>query len=1036
MTKKMRISLALAFVMAVLLVFTAFMVLGQGNKAYAVSFKEDINIKSEYTLGDWLTVPEGVLVVNGKDYAAESVVFLPDGSAVKTDTLALDMLGNYTVKYTVYADGKYHSENIRFSVKNTALAIEGTGSLYEYDSETDRIHLTLAGYEEFKFNHPIDLSGKTKEDNLISLYVNAANEGTRDFEKYVIVLTDAYDPANKVYIRVMGDWGLVTQPSLCDDPDDIYYYVRWQSYAAVNFDGGKNWTSISNGIIQTKEEHGKPVWTSFSNEGHLNEWRSDNVAVEDDVFTLSYDSETKQLHTLGQMPTDGTSGTLIADLDDPAFFQNGWQGFTNDMCYISIYAEDVHAKAGIVVKSIASEGSKNGYVEDAEAPDITVDFGEYTEAALPNAIVGKPYSIFSASASDMNIANAKVSCKVYYNHGTFNEVRIETDGNSFTPLYAGAYAIVYTAVDAYGNESERVVSISAKNAPAPLEISVSDIEATAGVDTLIPAPALLSYDKATGKLHLTVKAQKNGEEAVIYDGALNAYENVKHKFMTTGEYTLTYTVSDYIESVSAECKVTLTADLNIIYDSFTALPIDRYFVIGSTYILPNVNVASFTDSETVYTPAGIKVIYTDGTETVLDGYELTVTAEMGEKLTVVYYDKSNEGVKIEGTRDIFNIGAVDDYKFDKLFITDAAVTVDDDAAHFTASSDADIAFINKIAAQDIKISFTLSSTGKNFAGFNILITDSENPDISVRINIKNLFNAVSSQSGNSKMYINGNEENSISVSPSFTGLNNDFFDITYTNASRMIKQNNESLLIDTCVNGDAFNGFTSGSAYVCFEMKGVQNEASVGMHSINGQYFSGHYMDLGRPAISVKGSYSSKYDFGNILSTNTAIGIDTVSGSCYTTITVRLVGKDGNVKDVNGVEIKNLDASKSYDIKIDDYGEYIISYEARDASGNKSSGSYFSFYVEDTVKPEIEIVGTPEIVAHLGAEFVMPEVKVSDNRTENLEVFAVITNPENSTDCVTAEGYAFNMKGTHTVTLGVFDGQGNMTTVVYYVEVI
>ncbi len=1035
MTKTKKLSLALTLVMAVAIMLTAFAALTLGNKVYAVSFKEDIGIKAEYTLGDELEIPEGVLVVNGKDYAATAVVTLPDGSALKTSKLTLNALGNYSVKYSVTVDGKYYSESVEFTVKKQAMSVSGSNSSFVYDEETDRIHLSLASYDEFSFNHPIDLSGKTKDDTLISLYVNSSLTGTRDFEKYVIVLTDAYDPTNKVYVRVQGDWGLLTQPSLCDDPDDIYYYVRWQSYAAVNFDGGKMWTSISNGTINTRDIHGKPVWTSFSNEGNLNNWRQDNVSVEDDVFTLSYDAETKQLHTLGKMPADGTSGTLIADLDDPAFFSNGWKGFTGDKCYISVYAEEVHTKANFVIKSIASEDSKTGTVEDNLAPDITVDFGDYTEATLPSAIVGKPYAIFGATASDMNLASSVISTKVYYNYGTANQVRISTDGATFTPSNRGAYTIVYSISDAYGNESERIVNIAAISEPTPLVIAANDMNVIAGVDTLIPAPELVSYDKNTGKLHLTVKAIKGGKEDVIYDGEFNSYEGLTYRFMTTGEYTLVYAVSDYITTVEKTCKATSSAVLNIIYDNFNSLPIDRYFVVGSTYILPSVNVASFNDNETVYTAAGIKVIAADGSETVLDGNEFTVTSAMGENLTIVYFDKSNENVKIEGTREIFDIGSVSDYKLDKLFISDTEVSADDNAVYFKTDKDTSIAFINKIAAQDIKMSFALQSTDKNLAGFNIILTDAVNPDISVKINIRNLYNAVNSQSGNSKVSVEGGSSE-IVVAPSFTGLNNEYFDITYTNQSRIIKLDNKTLSVDTCVNGEAFNGFTSGSAYVSFEMNGVKGDSTLEMYSINGQYFSSYYEDFGKPAVSVNGNYASKYDFGTVLSTKTAAGIDTVSGYCYTTVTVRLIGQNGNVKDVNGVAIKDLDASKSYDIKLDGYGEYIISYSAVDASGNKSSNTYSTFYVEDNEKPTIELVSKPSTVAKVGDKFVMPELSVSDNRTENLEAFAVITNPENDYKCVTADGYTFTMKGSYMITLGVFDEQGNLATIVYYVEVV
>ncbi len=1036
--KYTKVALRLSLILAIVISIS---VLALSSTVHAVELKDDLGLSTEYALGSEIVIPDGTLIVDGKEYPADAVVYLPNGNALKTDKLTLDSIGRYSIKYTALVGSKYYSKSVEFYAKKTVMSIDGSSSTYYYDKATDSIHLSLAANEVFTFNQPIDLTGRKGSEELISLYIDASSNMSRDFEEFIIVLTDAYDPDNKVYVRVKADHAPQYHPNVWDESSSdyaTYGYGLYQAYAGVNFDGGKDWmfySASTSSIRQTTQwSQGKPVWISFCNRGVENRYES--VSTENDTFILGYDDANKTLHVLDLLPHSERPDNTIADLDDIRYFQNNWKGWTTGMVYISIYAQDVATSANIVIKNIDTDKSKEGLISDDLAPMVQVDLGEYAGGNVPDAIVGKPYHIFTATALDENLSNKNVGYKVYYNYNTSYKSLVEVNGDSFIPERAGSYTIVYQSVDDFGNVGETTLEINATNKAKPLSITAESGSAIVGVDSLIPAPILASSDPATGKLHLTVKAKRNGVDDLLYDGLLSEYSPVKYAYMISGEWTIEYTVSDYSRKSVAEAKINVSTDSTIIYESFSSLPIDRYLVCGSTYVLPVVKVVSFTDSETIYTDASIKVVY-GNTEKVLDSNILEIDESMGDELEIVYFDKNSENVKIFGTRKIINIGKVYDYRLENLFITsDAEVKATFDDIKLQTSKDATIDFVNKISASELDIRFNLSSAGRSFGKFNIILTDAENPDIQVRLTIENLFNSSSAAAGNSKIYVNGDTSsaNTIMSAASFTGLNNRYFDIGYSNISKAIKHDNKSITVTTCVNGDAFEGFTSGAVYVTFEMEDVSGNAEAGIFYINGHSMSEYTEDFGKPVVNVSGSYASTYGIGTTLTTLPAYALDVISGYANATVSIRRIGA-GMVSDTNGVKLENVDASKVYDVVLGEYGEYIISYTAYDASGNVSVSNYFSFYVEDLKKPTLEIIGNLVKVAFAGDKFIMPKVNASDDNTEDLEVFAIIVDTNNKYSYIGDDGYTFSTSGTYKVIIGVFDEEGNLTKLQYYVEV-
>ena len=62
-------------------------------------------------------------------------------------------------------------------------------------------------------------------------------------------------------------------------------------------------------------------------------------------------------------------------MDDPAYLQ-GFKGFTNGLCYVSICANDVDSTAKLVVQDIAAFDETQTVIVDNTPPALVVDFDE------------------------------------------------------------------------------------------------------------------------------------------------------------------------------------------------------------------------------------------------------------------------------------------------------------------------------------------------------------------------------------------------------------------------------------------------------------------------------------------------------------------------------------------------------------------------------------------------------------------------------------------------------------------------------------
>ena len=390
---------------------------------------------------------------------------------------------------------------------------------------------------------------------------------------------------------------------------------------------------------------------------------------------------------------------------------------------------------------------------------------------------------------------------------------------------------------------------------------------------------------------------------------------------------------------------------------------------------------------------------------------------------------------ISGEKEIYSIENEHGLDMSKLFISnEALISASPTCILATMGGNSTIELLNKQDAQNFSVVFNLLENSGNFNAFHMLLTDSENADIQVKLSFKNLRNTEFMESGNVLAYVNGDLSMTYALTYSFSGLTSERFNIKYKNSINTFTVGKRSIVVDKTLSGDTFAGFPSKSVYITFESE-IVGEGQAEFYSVNAQTLSVATSEQGKPVITMLTNYRSSYRVNEVIDTSIAFGIDAIGGYSQATITLINYETGEKVKSLDGKEISALNADVSYSVKLDAYGEYLVRYNTVDRFGNKGAITY-SFYVEDDVPPSIEIVGEAKKTAVVNSKFVMPEVNVQDDASVG-EVFVIIRDSYRKDVCIdVSKGYTFTKKGTHKITLGIFDGNGNMATIVYYVEVV
>ena len=900
--------------------------------------------------GDVISVNDRTLVHNNESKVVSGQIIFPDGSSKKGKSFTISMPGVYQVVYTAFFGVEEVSETITYRCVRTSgdfFEISGgKGSAkygeYSYNTASKQANgalLTLDSSTVFTYNQVIDFSSFGSTNPFFEFIIDPSVQGDSDIESFLVRLTDVDNASNYVDIRIK-DSGPI-------DDDGRGCYILGGSN--IQYKAGYEGTTLH------VNSYGTNVNSSFRALPATNPVRP---------CALYFDYAAKMLLVNPIYGSDKKG--MITDLDDRNIYQSIlWDGFANGKAILSIIPQVLLSQtAKMVITKMGYTDLSKGRFEDNSAPSIDIDYDGQNPSSLPNATINRPYKLFNASVKDNYDLNLSYSTSVTYQDSVNGKVKdISIINNEFTPKEAGKYTITYTARDYSNNVSTKKLTVNAVSESQAISISIDqDVMSDVIYSTFhLPSVNDVTVNGGSGVAKV---------ERAIYDSSSNLIEIKGDDFSPSevGAYSVFYTATDYIgNSASKKLTINALATTKPIFVGELILP--RLLVKGHTYTLPNYRSVETIDGKTVDLPCEIYVndeLLSDNT------FVASSTCNIKYKAT----GQSGSG---EYETSITVIDGKDSSDQTAYFYGDFNVIENENNINLSTSTDASMLFASPLPYDDMLLYFETVKDKTNYQTLKIKYTDSKDPNISLTIKYRFV---------GEKTYVSllNSPNEALMAYEDRDGVN--LYLHRIHNLSRMLYDIDDGPVMNLKVddNGNPFNGFSNG-VYLEIFLEGVTSESSINIVTIANQDFGhhGYYVDSASPIILFKTPFKNEQNYGDDAELS-RVEIFDVLGSAKGTI---------NVKDPSGnAAIKNASTNEDITFKLDQFGSYIVTYSAKDNSGNISSFPR-KISVYDNVYPELNVKNTLKETYKLNGTVEIPTYTVSDNLDKyTVTVFLILPNDE------------------------------------------
>ena len=496
----------------------------------AETVNSSVLIADKYVLGDVVELPrDATLEYDGQTYAATVTLRDPDGRGYSGDQVLLNMAGQYTVEYkAVMENGWLIKETQVFDCYDTLYSVDGNSSkiaygVFEnYANAKSGLAVDLFAGETLTVNKMLDVSKLSYDgaafESIISLYVAPYTLYSEDVSQLRFTLTDAYDEANQVTVvlkkfttTVIENEKTYAIHSYVTAGANTQQQIGLERIATGDFDYGDG------NLYKVHKNNFYGSAIQFSMTGGFKDVGS---YVGKDEVAFSMDYENGEIYS--QTVRAGiTQRGLVTDLDDRRLYDDLWQGFTTGEVYLSVEAMNYKAPSCRFVITdllgISQELMQKNSFKDEQAPAIAVQFNG--ESGVPQAIVGREYPVFTATAQDNYDGEVSVHTAVWANYKKMNAFRLSLTNGRFIPLQEMEYSIVYTAKDRAGNISEEVVRVAAVSDLDRISIQLGEkaLSGKAGTEFEVAAPNLFG---GTGNKYVNIRAIHQEFQQVQENGAL------------------------------------------------------------------------------------------------------------------------------------------------------------------------------------------------------------------------------------------------------------------------------------------------------------------------------------------------------------------------------------------------------------------------------------------------------------------------------------------------------------------------------------
>lgn len=972
-------------------------------------------LEEVYFVGQVVEIPQATFIDGSEVKSASVEIEFPDGSTHKTEKFTAEQYGTYKVRY--YAEGGYE-KIIEFSVNSTLYQVNGSGNATygtytvknEYWSirdgqdryeEIDGVITSLGAGSKFVYNKTIDLSKLNADQPLITVNIIAQKRGTPDFGRLNIRVTDVHNPENFLILRI--------KDKQVEDPDHLSY-----CYVSINDED-----VFYRGTTTTEGKYGISNLFSFRGMAGMRGTEvkyENNTSLKNDVLSYFVSHEKNEVFRM-----DSIGGySSVCKLSETAA---GWKGFTTGEVKIEVFAELYYsATADFIIREIAGDKLTDNQVEDQTAPDITVDYGEYTAQTIPFGKKGKSYKVFDATAYDVVDGLIKPEVFVYRNYNS-NRISVDLIDGRFKTTKTGIYTICYVATDLHGNVSEELVEINVVDTENNVSLSFDKSNATAKQGEKV----FLRDESVNGGFgNITV------EKVVTFGQEKINVENESFVAMKTGEYTITYIATDYVGQISTgSYKVLVSENDTPVLATDLDKVLEKHYLVGFEYPMPEIKMYVFA-ANGEYSTVNAQVSVDNAT---VSGNKFTPKNE-GEIKFIYSYNGYAQTVQ----RKAYSIKNGNNLDLNKMFIVEDGISVsyaENKYSKYFTTKDGSIEFINKLLADGFSVKFNTETGFANVQKINVYITDTENLNQVVK------FSFINTQNG---ALFAINDSVGTAISTKFNGDQKNDFAINLTAESGEVIVDEKVFTILTYYNSDQkYANFDSNKVYCRIEFEGVSgNGFSFLAKNVSGQgLLSSTTEDKIRPVIVFCGEYGGIRAKGTEYELPLAVAGDVISPTLQSFI-VSVYAPDGSVVRCGAIELEGV-AVSNYKFKLDQYGEYFVKYEAKDAAGKKSNGGTFAINVYDLEPPNIKINGGKR-VGKVGDSIIVASATISDNYATNsqLTVYVMVKNPKGVMSIVQNNKFKADIAGIYTVYYYVFDdnkddsngvSQGNLGSASYTVSI-
>lgn len=959
--------------------------LNKKANAATAEFPENV-IKDTYYLNQELTLPDSVKVVyKENEYELnEKALVYPDGAAYDKDIFTLNLYGDYKAVYTLKNKDLIIKSEKTFSVIDKNFGVSSEYSSAEYGELTEEfakgagktggIKVSLASGDTFNYNVPININKKSATD-FVTLYTpqtpNAADAGN-----IYVRLTDCYD--SSIYV------------------DFLLWYDAGQSVHARAGGSGQVLSGLNTN--PRVSDTGTPVYIN-GEEWYVATTRFGRILGHSSTgtapsgFTWRYNSQTKEV-SINNRAGDFVTVTQLANTD--IYGTNTFGGFTTGEVYLSVYAEDYNESAVRIeiaqIDGASEEGLVSADYKDEIAPVITID-----ERVPENGVVyvakGETVEIFNAIATD--VSNAKITSAVYYNYESSKRSSVFVKDGKFVAERPGAYTIVYTATDYFGNSASEKITVNCvetENGKA-IDFSVAKADGLrAGYETELPA---YSAKGLNGEVTVDVYATSGGEKTQI----------INNKFIPTkvGTYEISYSYYDDISAYEYSYSVECVASDAVRIPSDIYLP--RYFIKDAEYSLDDVKADIFTGKAGDYADTEFFVKYDDGEYVKADVHSFKISGNETVRVKYVCGNETVESLPIE----IIDVGFNSTFDMSAYFQGDFVADSNSNRIRYTSNASSgnnELRFINALSLGNFRLEFTVP-TGAYYKSLTVKLIDCYDADNAITVKFYSTLGAI------------GATVNGVDYKSTGNFADGSIKSLYYDNASK-------KLVLPGGTAVPIKSQFKTDLVFLDVVLEDISGEAYVEFTTVNNQPFSTTYFDIIEPIISFT-DRSGRYDLGDKIVLDPALYTDVISPSLYGKLTIEVLDPSENyVVSDEGVTLDGSTlANEKYTVTLSSYGNYRINYKTVDQSGNETSLPCV-INVEDDVKPVVTI---KEEVVKVKALTVtkIDNFTVSDNltATENLKVTIIVMDVKQNSVVFVGEEFAARYVGTYKVYVYCADEVGN-----------